>query len=283
MKRRILLAALACALSWALSVSALASGYPPPQDLGYTVSYAKVEWVHQYGGAVQLLQGEPVVMVASVTSSHTDGSNGMVYTHYDVEVQSVLKNESGQRVKQIPVALMGGIDGEMQTYIRESPVLEQGKTYLFAGHFSGGEEKIFYPGDSYCGVFSLEEDEDRALAVGQLNPFNASMEQQLQGLTLQEIEEVASGKIKSGVRIRIVDEQGQPVYGLGLSAREEETRQEVLNGYTDRDGMFYSLEERDGSTLLLTVSKEENGKEQTRCYRIFPKAGRQNRYKMIWK
>ena len=62
MKRRILLAALACALSWVLSLSALASGYPAPQDLGYTVSYAKVEWVHQYGGAVQLLQGEPVVM-----------------------------------------------------------------------------------------------------------------------------------------------------------------------------------------------------------------------------
>ena len=42
MKRRILLAALACALSWVLSVSALASGYPAPPDQGYTVSYAKV-------------------------------------------------------------------------------------------------------------------------------------------------------------------------------------------------------------------------------------------------
>ena len=80
-----------------------------------------------------------------------------------------------------------------------------------------------------------------------------------------------------------MDEQGQPVYGLKLSAREEETRQEVLSGYTDRDGMFYSLEERDGSALLLTVSQEEYGKEQARCYRISPKAGRQNRYKMIWK
>ena len=66
------------------------------------------------------------------------------------------------------------------------------------------------------------------------------MEQPLQGLTLQEIAQVVSGKIKSGVRIRIVDEQGQPVYGLNLSAREEATRQEVLSGYTDRDGMFYS-------------------------------------------
>ena len=47
MKRRILLAALACALSWVLSLSALASGYPAPQDLGYTVSYANVEWVHK--------------------------------------------------------------------------------------------------------------------------------------------------------------------------------------------------------------------------------------------
>ena len=131
----------------------------------------------------------------------------------------------------------------MQTYIRESPVLERGKTYLFVGKPSE-EEGAFYPGDGYCGVFSLEEGEDGALTVGQLNPFNESMEQPLQGLTLQEIAQVVSGKIKSGVRIRIVDEQGQPVYGLNLSAREEATRQEVLSGYTDRDGMFYSLEER---------------------------------------
>ena len=282
MKRRILLAALACALSWVLSLSALASGYPAPQDLGYTVSYAKVEWVHQYGGAVQLLQGEPVVMAGTVTGSRADGSKGIVHTYYDVEVQSVLKNESGQKIEQTPVVLTGGIDGEMQTYIRESPVLERGKTYLFVGEPSE-EEGAFYPGDGYCGVFSLEEGEDGALAVGQLNPFNESMEQPLQGFTLQEIAQVASGKIKSGVRIRIVDEQGQPVYGLNLSAREEATRQEVLSGYTDRDGMFYSLEERDGSALLLTVSQEEYGKEQARCYRISPKAGRQNRYKMIWK
>lgn len=282
MKRRILLAALACALSWVLSVSALASGYPAPQDLGYTVSYAKVEWVHQYGGAVQLLQSEPVVMAGTVTGSRADGSKGIVCTYYDVEVQSVLKNESGQKIEQTPVVLTGGIDGEMQTYIRESPVLERGKTYLFVGKPSE-EEGAFYPGDGYCGVFSLEEGEDGALTVGQLNPFNESMEQPLQGLTLQEIAQVVSGKIKSGVRIRIVDEQGQPVYGLKLSAREEETRQEVLSGYTDRDGMFYSLEERDGSALLLTVSQEEYGKEQARCYRISPKAGRQNRYKMIWK
>ena len=67
MKRRILLAALACALSWVLSVSALASGYPAPQDLGYTVSYAKVEWVHQYGGAVQLLQGLTYVSYTHLT------------------------------------------------------------------------------------------------------------------------------------------------------------------------------------------------------------------------
>ena len=265
-----------------MSLSALASGYPAPQDLGYTVSYAKVEWVHQYGGAVQLLQGEPVVMAGTVTGSRADGSKGIVCTYYDVEVQSVLKNESGQRVEQLPVVLTGGIDGEMQTYIRESPVLERGKTYLFVGEPSE-EEGAFYPGDGYCGVFSLEEGEDGALTVGQLNPFNESMEQPLQGLTLQEIAQVVSGKIKSGVRIRIVDEQGQPVYGLNLSAREEETRQEVLSGYTDRDGMFYSLEERDGSALLLTVSQEEYGKEQARCYRISPKAGRQNRYKMIWK
>lgn len=282
MKRRILLAALACALSWVLSVSALASGYPAPPDQGYTVSYAKVEWVHQYGGAVQLLQGEPVVMAGTVTGSRADGSKGIVQTYYNVEVQSVLKNESGQRVEQLPVVLTGGIDGEMQTYIRESPVLERGKTYLFVGEPSE-EEWAFYPGDGYCGVFSLEEGEDGALTVGQLNPFNESMEQPLQGFTLQEIAQVASGKIKSGVRIRIVDEQGQPVYGLKLSAREEETRQEVLSGYTDRDGMFYSLEERDGSALLLTVSQEEYGKEQARCYRISPKAGRQNRYKIVWK
>ena len=277
MKRDFLSIVATCILTFTLSVSALASGYPAPQDLGYTVSYAKVEWVHQYGGAVQLLQGEPVVMAGTVTGSRADGSKGIVCTYYDVEVQSVLKNESGQKIEQTPVVLTGGIDGEMQTYIRESPVLERGKTYLFVGKPSE-EEGAFYPGDGYCGVFSLEEGED-----GQLNPFNESMEQPLQGLTLQEIAQVASGKIKSGVRIRIVDEQGQPVYGLNLSAREEETRQEVLSGYTDRDGMFYSLEERDGSALLLTVSQEEYGKEQARCYRISPKAGRQNRYKMIWK
>ena len=276
MKRDFLSIVATCILTFTLSVSALASGYPAPQDLGYTVSYAKVEWVHQYGGA-----GEPVVMAGTVTGSRADGSKGIVCTYYDVEVQSVLKNESGQRVEQLPVVLTGGIDGEMQTYIRESPVLERGKTYLFVGKPSE-EEGAFYPGDGYCGVFSLEEGEDGALTVGQLNPFNESMEQPLQGLTLQEIAQVVSGKIKSGVRIRIVDEQGQPVYGLNLSAREEETRQEVLSGYTDRDGMFYSLE-RDGSALLLTVSQEEYGKEQARCYRISPKAGRQNRYKMIWK
>ena len=256
MKRDFLSIVATCILTFTLSVSALASGYPAPQDLGYTVSYEKVEWVHQYGGAVQLLQGEPVVMAGTVTGSRADGSKGIVLT--------------------------GGIDGEMQTYIRESPVLERGKTYLFVGKPSE-EEGAFYPGDGYCGVFSLEEGEDGALTVGQLNPFNESMEQPLQGLTLQEIAQVVSGKIKSGVRIRIVDEQGQPVYGLNLSAREEATRQEVLSGYTDRDGMFYSLEERDGSALLLTVSQEEYGKEQARCYRISPKAGRQNRYKMIWK
>lgn len=282
MKRDFLSIVATCILTFTLSVSALASGYPAPPDQGYTVSYAKVEWVHQYGGAVQLLQGEPVVMAGTVTGSRADGSKGIVHTYYDVEVQSVLKNESGQKIEQTPVVLTGGIDGEMQTYIRESPVLERGKTYLFVGEPSE-EEGAFYPGDGYCGVFSLEEGEDGALTVGQLNPFNESMEQPLQGLTLKEIAQVVSGKIKSGVRIRIVDEQGQPVYGLNLSAREEETRQEVLNGYTDRDGMFYSLEERDGSALLLTVSQEEYGKEQARCYRISPKAGRQNRYKMIWK
>lgn len=209
MKRDFLSIVATCILTFTLSVSALASGYPAPPDQGYTVSYAKVEWVHQYGGAVQLLQGEPVVMAGTVTGSRADGSKGIVHTYYNVEVQSVLKNESGQRVEQLPVVLTGGIDGEMQTYIRESPVLERGKTYLFVGEPSE-EEGAFYPGDGYCGVFSLEEGEDGALTVGQLNPFNESMEQPLQGLTLQEIAQVVSGKIKSGVRIRIVDEQGQP-------------------------------------------------------------------------
>ena len=56
MKRDFLSIVATCILTFTLSVSALASGYPAPPDQGYTVSYAKVEWVHQYGGAVQLLQ-----------------------------------------------------------------------------------------------------------------------------------------------------------------------------------------------------------------------------------
>lgn len=171
MKRRILLAALACALSWVLSVSALASGYPAPQDLGYTVSYAKVEWVHQYGGAVQLLQGEPVVMAGTVTGSRADGSKGIVQTYYNVEVQSVLKNESGQRVEQLPVVLTGRNrrgDADLHSGIAGAGA---GKNLPVCWGRPSEEEGAFYPGDGYCGVFSLEEGEDGALTVGQLNSF----------------------------------------------------------------------------------------------------------------
>lgn len=104
MKRDFLSIVATCILTFTLSLSALASGYPAPPDQGYTVSYAKVEWVHQYGGAVQLLQGEPVVMAGTVTGSRADGSKGIVQTYYNVEVQSVLKMKAVRGLNSSPLS-----------------------------------------------------------------------------------------------------------------------------------------------------------------------------------
>lgn len=58
---------------------------------------------------------------------------------------------------------------------------------------------------------------------------------------------------------------------------------EVLQGYTDGKGYFYSAEKIDGTPLKFVVTKtEESGKKTTKTYHITPENNKQNHYRMKW-
>lgn len=97
---------------------------------------------------------------------------------------------------------------------------------------------------------------------------------------------------KDGVWITIVDQRGEPVQGLEIRAQkrsdlakqtEDWSAPNVLEGYSDSDGCFYSLEKMNGEELRLSVAfKMDNGLDDVKYYKISPKKGKVNRYKIVW-
>ena len=87
-----------------------------------------------------------------------------------------------------------------------------------------------------------------------------------------------------GVQIQVVNEEGNTVSGLEVRAEEKDGTNGGFSGYTQKDGMFYSLKEQDGSELDLTLTGKRagDGKQITRSYTISPEAGKMNCYKINW-
>ena len=83
-----------------------------------------------------------------------------------------------------------------------------------------------------------------------------------------------------GVQIQVVNEEGHTVSGLEVRAEEKDGTSGGFSGYTQKDGMFYSLKEQDGSELDLTL--REAGSCDSRHYTISPKPGKKNCYKIVW-
>lgn len=98
--------------------------------------------------------------------------------------------------------------------------------------------------------------------------------------TLEQLAEEAD----EGVQIQVVNEEGDTVSGLEVRAEEKDGTNGGFSGYTQKDGMFYSLREQDGSELDLTLTgkRGEDGKQITRHYTISPEAGKMNCYKINW-
>ena len=98
--------------------------------------------------------------------------------------------------------------------------------------------------------------------------------------TLEQLAEEAD----EGVQIQVVNEEGDTVSGLEVRAEEKDGTNGGFSGYTQKDGMFYSLREQDGSELDLTLTGKRggDGKQITRSYTISPEAGKMNCYKINW-
>lgn len=154
--------------------------------------------------------------------------------------------------------------------IAELCVFEQDISDVFDVHaiaWEGGEHYSFRKSKQADGVYRVVWEEEKPLKTVE--------------------------KEKESVIMRFTDKEQNPVVGLQVAAYREADdlshknsdwkMPEVLQGYTDGKGYFYSAEKIDGTPLKFVVTKtEESGKKTTKTYHITPENNKQNRYRMKW-
>lgn len=91
-----------------------------------------------------------------------------------------------------------------------------------------------------------------------------------------------------GLRIRVVDEQGNPMEGIQVNVdtpkkKGNDEMKNLLWAPTDKNGCAYDLHPMDGSMLYVSLTKNVGTEKEEREYKIRSKAGKPNQFKITWK
>lgn len=168
------------------------------QDKDREVWSTKLEYTEQFDRLESLLKESDVIVIAEVTGIDAAESKGVVFTCYDVDVKQLLKNSCNYDLSDMKIQMTGGKTEKVEEIVEETPVLEIGKTYLFAGDKTFSDDtskKEFTPSGAYQGVFELESTteaysrKNNDYKIRLMNPYNA-VERGAEGTTIPEIEEI---------------------------------------------------------------------------------------------
>lgn len=155
---------------------------------------SKIMYTDQYDDMNTLLSNSDTVVIVEITDSKAEKIQGVVFTDYIVKVKDVLKNTKGYDLTEMKIRFTGGKMQADETNITETPSLEIGKLYLFAGHKTFSEDNTkqeFTPAGAYQGIFALEPtvkshatiDNTQDYTIRSMNPYNA-VEKKVEGTSL---------------------------------------------------------------------------------------------------
>ena len=103
-------------------------------DNNYQGRASKIINTEHYEDSKVLLDKADVVTVVKIIKSRPVKVSGVVFTDYDVDIQRILKNSRNYDLVDMEIRLIGGKTQTNQVNIPETPILEVGEIYLFAGN-----------------------------------------------------------------------------------------------------------------------------------------------------
>lgn len=189
--------------SYAAQKESSTSGYVYKlDDNNYQGRASKIINTEHYEDSKVLLDKADVVTVVKIIKSRPVKVSGVVFTDYDVDIQRILKNSRNYDLVDMEIRLIGGKTQTNQVNIPETPILEVGEIYLFAGNKTYSKNDIkkeFTPQGGYQGVFALGttsgyKKEVQEYVIKPMNPYNA-IEKSMIGNDISDIENlIADGK-----------------------------------------------------------------------------------------
>lgn len=162
------------------------------QDKEREVWSTKLEYTEQFGSLENLLKESDVIVIAEIVDSTPIEVGRGVFTDYNVNIKNVLKNNQSYDLSDMKIRLAGGKTETIEEIVEKIPVLEIGKTYLFAGdktYSKDDSKKEYTPSGAYQGVLELESVSETDARICLMNPCN-EVEKNAQGKTISDIEKM---------------------------------------------------------------------------------------------
>ena len=162
------------------------------QDKEREVWSTKLEYTEQFGSLENLLKESDVIVIAEIVDSTPIEVGRGVFTDYNVNIKNVLKNNQSYDLSDMKIRMSGGKTETIEEIVEKIPVLEIGKTYLFAGdktYSKDDSKKEYTPSGTYQGVLELESVSETDARICLMNPCN-EVEKNAQGKTISDIEKM---------------------------------------------------------------------------------------------
>ena len=162
------------------------------ESSNHTKSLSKLTYTEQYEEFQELLDNADVVVIAEIVDSTPIEVGRVVFTDYNVNIKNVLKNNQSYDLSDMKIRLAGGKTETIEEIVEKIPVLEIGKTYLFAGdktYSKDDSKKEYTPSGAYQGVLELESVSETDARICLMNPCN-EVEKNAQGKTISDIEKM---------------------------------------------------------------------------------------------
>ena len=162
------------------------------QDKEREVWSTKLEYTEQFGSLESLLKESDVIVIAEIVDSTPIEVGRGVFTDYNVNIKNVLKNNQSYDLSDMKIRMSGGKTETIEEIVEKIPVLEIGKTYLFAGdktYSKDDSKKEYTPSGTYQGVLELESVSETDARICLMNPCN-EVEKNAQGKTISDIEKM---------------------------------------------------------------------------------------------
>lgn len=159
-----------------------------------------LHYSEQYGTYSDISESAELIMIATVkdVSVANIGTSSLLFTHYSVDVNEVIKNTKNYDVSDACVRFTGGRRGDVNYKVKETPKLTIGDTYLFVLNKIYPEDDTsndFSPRGGYQGAFKVAVPEAQTFdldgldnyKIEPLNKHNKALENEISGETISEL------------------------------------------------------------------------------------------------